>query len=163
MLMLLLPLCCISRKRLFAEMLFVVIICSAIFIKTSCYVIKHSDNESQFFSAAHHLLADVPAEKKLLPVEAVPISNHLEAYYLIEKNGYVPTLFSSPYMMVHYRYPPVSLGNTGRLSYAVLRNYDYLFVSGDNAALEGFLKSVKFTVAGRELFFGVYRNALPAF
>jgi hypothetical protein len=161
-LVLLLPLCCTNMRRPLLERVFVIIICSGIFLKTSVYVIKHSDEDSAFFTTARNLLLNIPKGKKLMPIEMVNISNHLEAYYLIEKEGYVPTLFSAPYMTVKYRTQPIYEPDIAKLSYETIRKYDYLFVTGDHAAIERLLTSANFTAIDRGMLFGVYKNKLPS-
>jgi len=84
--------------------------------------------------------------------------SHIDAYYVIDRDGYVPSLFSMPYMIVQYAKKPEYSPNARMITPEMIGLYDYIFVWGDNQKVEGSLQLMGFFPYTRCSVFGVYQN-----
>jgi hypothetical protein len=159
MLLFLLPICCTNRIYTSIEKGVVIILCSAITIQAYSYFTQQTNITDPLLEHARAALDKVPQEKKLMAIWS-PSSNlqHIDAYYVIDRNGYVPSLFSAPYMIVQYLTKPVFSYSQKYITLEMLRKYDYLFVSDDTAEVEARLNNINFTLFHRENNFGIYKN-----
>lgn len=152
-----LPLCCIGKKHLAFEKFTVIILCSITFLYSTHYFDARIGGLSRYLGKARSLLREIPSEKKLLTIRAVgPYVGHIDAYYMIDNNGYVPTLFSAPYMLVQYRQKPDFTTDLNKLSYEMICKYDFVLVGGHNAAVSSYLEKINFTLIKKASVFEIY-------
>ncbi|MFH0919112.1 MAG: hypothetical protein V1913_02015, partial [Fibrobacterota bacterium] len=114
LLVFILPICCINNRHVRLEKGLVICLCVVSFFLASQFFARFADTIYPSLSSARTLLRRVSPGKKLIPLLAAqsqvgrlrPLS-FIDAYYVIDGNGYVPTLFSTQYMTVKYREKPV--------------------------------------------------------
>jgi hypothetical protein len=157
----LLPLCCIGQRRIFVEKVFVITICSVAFLYSSNYFDARIGGLSRHLAPARNLLQQIPEGKRLFPIRVSgPFVGHIEAFYVIDKNGYVPTLFSAPYMIVKYREEPSFTPDIHELSDEMVSKYDYAIVWGFNDKLIKHLNNIHFDLVDKYDDIAIYKNLL---
>jgi hypothetical protein len=133
----LLPICCTHSIKLNVERIIVVSLSLFTVFHATKYFNEYSDAVCPDLQSGRRLFQSLSPGKTLMPLLAansqigrVNPYLFLDAYYLIDKNGYVPSLFSETYMMVKYREKPNFSYNLRNVSTEMLTQYDYLLVRG---------------------------------
>jgi len=153
----LLPLCCAYIKPFRLEKIIVVGVCLVVYGFACAHVLKIGDTQIGFYKNAVELLRSIPVGKKILPIN---VTNHLEAYYVIERDGYVPTLFSSQYMTVRYRQSPLCMPKNQPPSFQLLHSYDYLFIRRANKQMVDGLPKIGFRLFENRGIYSVFENTI---
>jgi hypothetical protein len=116
---------------------------------------------SSYLSNARTLLQQVPSDRKLFSIRGSgPYIGHIDAYYVIDNGGYVPTLFSAPYMLVQYRQKPDFAAEHDKINSVMISNYNYVFVWGHNTNISDFLNKINFTLMNTRGDFEIYGNTI---
>jgi hypothetical protein len=134
------------------EKLFVLVVCLIVGFRMDNYMLRTTE---LFEPALYDTLAcirQLPPRGFLLPIfndlqyfGKVGIVKHAAAYYVIEKEGLVPSLFSSDYMMVRYRNSHPLVSEKSPFDTLVLRHYDYLLVFGCSPDIDSRLANAGFS------------------
>lgn len=163
MLIFMAPICCVGRYHIPFERTTVIIVCTIVFLSGFNYFSQEGGKRNSYFSDARNLLRRIPGEKKLMPVWPYgTYCGHVDAFYVIDGDGYVPTLFSAPYMMVRYREKPFYSPMVTEMTPDMLRRYDYLLMWGVSKAIDDSLAKHSFTPILKSGVYGIYKNALPS-
>jgi len=136
----------------------VIILCTAVFIYAASYFIKCEGDDYPDLIEARNLMRQLPREKKLIRINpGSTVSRHIDSYYVIDRGGYIPFLFSTSYMIVRYREQPSYDPVTGTMSARDLQDYDYVLVENANTFIEDVLKKFNFTLVDKANRYCVYK------
>jgi hypothetical protein len=134
------------------EKLLVLVVCIIVGFRMDSYMLGTTAMLEPALDDTIDCIRQLPPRGSLLPVFSneqyfgkVGIVKHAAAYYVIEKEGLVPSLFSSDYMMVRYRSQPPVPDERTPLEPSVLRRYDYLLVFGYAPHLDAGIKNAGFS------------------
>lgn len=159
----LLPICCINMKYIRLERIVVLLLCSLTFLKAFHYFTICSDSLSPSLKQARNLLKALPREKRLLPihrglpyVERIGVWANIQAYYTIDNDGYVPSLFSTEYMPVRYRFKPDYSPYSSSLMPERLKKYDLVFVWGKTDGIQDTLFRYDYFLHGQIAQYSVF-------
>ena len=91
---------------------------------------------------ARKVIGTLPEKKKVMMLwgglpylGSIGIGGHLDAYYVMDRKGYTPKLFCNNFMLVRYKQRLESNVDPKKMTGAMLKQYDGLFVWGDNVKL----------------------------
>jgi hypothetical protein len=156
------PICLVSKKYVIFEKWAVVVICIISFWQATLYFRSCEDICSPALVQTRNLFRAIPNDKKLLHISLDgPFTRHIDAYYLINNGGYVPSLFSASYMMVRYKNKPVYNPNADRVTDKTLRWFDYILVTGESREFGKWLGKLGFPLVEQTDFAAIYKNAAP--
>ena len=146
LLLFLLPVCLIGNNIVKYEKTIVIVSCLIVFFLAFSYFSKRAERISRSLAAGRELLQKLPEGKKVLPLWfAIPGYGrlspwyNLSSYYVADRDGYVPILFSTEYMPVKYITHPLVSNYPSRIDSVLLAGYDYLFIWGPNKPAENLL------------------------
>lgn len=164
------PLACLNRRFLRWEKLVVVLLCTITALRFDAYIFRTTAAISPVMKGARSLMQQLPERKRLYPICGVSpyagqigIGLHIQAYYVIDRTGYVPSLFSTDYMLVRTKEKGAYSFDPGRINIEKLRTFDYIFVWGDNTRMEGELKKIDFAPMVRDGGLGIYQRTKKDF
>lgn len=154
------PLCCTNKKYLTLEKYAVILFCTVTFLYSSSYFNARWEALSGYLMNARYLINKIPGEKKLIQISTETYIGHVDAYNVIDNNGYVPTLFSASYMMVRYREAPVFTPDINKITYEMIINYDYILFWGLKDGIVEALNRFNFQLIGKSADYGIFKNTL---
>jgi hypothetical protein len=134
------------------EKLFVLVVCLIVGFRMDIYMLRTTGLVEPVLDDTLACIRQLPPRGFLLPIfndrqyfGNIGVIKHAAAYYVIEKEGFVPSLFSSDYMMVRYRNPHPLVSEKPPFDPSVLRHYDFLLVFGYSPDVDSGLANAGFS------------------
>ena len=139
----------------------------SVFIGFSCYVMMLNsvlieiDKAQEPIKDASMLIEDLAVGKKLCPVYAdCPMRGHIGYGLHLHSNydGYVPSLFDTPYTAVRYKEKPVYSSTFGIIDVLEIQNYDYIFVWVNEGMIDSCMQEKGWELIGSKKLCSIYEN-----
>lgn len=163
----LLPLCAVNRRYLFLEKIVVILFCTVFFVKSADYFSTVCDRLTPSMNEARKLLKELPPHKKLMPIWAqtpfvgqIGYMANIQAYYVMDREGYVPSLFHDNYIIVKYKKAPIFSPYPEDITFDMLRQYDFLFLWGREANVEAYVALSGFAIRKQTADMSIYEKVV---
>jgi hypothetical protein len=163
------PICITANTRfILLEKLLVTATCIIVTLFSHNYFSRYSRYVTPTLEAGRELINQIPDNKKLISLNAIsPYMKrvspfvHISSYYLYDKTGFTPGLFSLPYMIVQYKTRnSKTTNNLDDISTTEISTYDYVLIWGDSPECEQKMENLTFRLVDRKMRFGLYARTL---
>ena len=158
----------IGGKRMVSpreQKLLVAGVCILTAVRLDMHIEKVSTEIEPIIKDSHAMMTALPPNGTLLSVNIsspfygqIGFGNHVICYYVAERDGMVPNVFTPSYLMVGYRHEGPLTMNWQQTPPEGYSFYDFIFVWGDNPSVEALMKMRGFRCRERKSFMAMYER-----